>query len=111
MKRKLTALIMATAMGLSCMVGLAGCGENEDNPPNTDGNEQTQEHTLVEHAAKAATCTETGNTAYWECTDCGKLFSDKDGENDSVRKLGGNIRCRKYFDNTEQNTAEHGAGY
>ena len=84
MKRKLAALIMTTAMGLLCMVGLAGCGENEDNPPNTGGNEQTQEHTLVAHASKAATCTETGNTAYWECTDCGKLFSDKDGENETA---------------------------
>ena len=83
MKRKLAALIMTTAMGLMCMVGLAGCGGNEDNPPNTGGNEQTQEHTLVAHASKAATCTETGNTAYWECTDCGKLFSDKDGENET----------------------------
>lgn len=78
MKRKLAALIMTTAMGLLCMVGLAGCGENEDNPPNTGGNEQTQEHTLVAHAAKDATCTEEGNTAYWECTDCGKYFSDEE---------------------------------
>lgn len=87
MKRKLTALIMATAMGLSCMVGLAGCGGNEDNTHNTGnngGNGQTQEHTLVAHAAKDATCTEEGNRAYWECTDCGKLFSDKDGNSETT---------------------------
>lgn len=30
-------------------------------------------------AAKAATCTETGNTEYWKCEDCGKLFSDQNG--------------------------------
>lgn len=87
MKRKLTALIMATAMGLSCMVGMAGCGGNEDNTQNTgnnSGNGQTQEHTLVAHAAKDATCTEEGNRAYWECTDCGKLFSDKDGNSETT---------------------------
>lgn len=87
MKRKLTALIMATAMGLSCMVGMAGCGGNEDNTQNTGnngGNGQTQEHTLVAHAAKDATCTEEGNRAYWECTDCGKLFSDKDGNSETT---------------------------
>lgn len=87
MKRKLTALIIATAMGLSCMVGMAGCGGNEDNTQNTGnngGNGQTQEHTLVAHAAKDATCTEEGNRAYWECTDCGKLFSDKDGNSETT---------------------------
>ena len=87
MKRKLTALIMATAMGLSCMVGMAGCGGNEDNTQNTGnngGNGQTQEHTLEAHAAKDATCTEDGNRAYWECTDCGKLFSDKDGNSETT---------------------------
>ena len=87
MKRKLTALIMATAMGLSCMVGMAGCGGNEDNTQNTGndgGNGQTQEHTLEAHAAKDATCTEEGNRAYWECTDCGKLFSDKDGNSETT---------------------------
>ena len=78
---------MATAMGLSCMVGMAGCGGNEDNTHNTGnngGNGQTQEHTLVAHAAKDATCTEDGNRAYWECTDCGKLFSDKDGNSETT---------------------------
>lgn len=78
---------MATAMGLSCMVGMAGCGGNEDNTQNTGnngGNGQTQEHTLVAHAAKDATCTEEGNRAYWECTDCGKLFSDKDGNSETT---------------------------
>ena len=35
-----------------------------------------QHENLTEHAAKAATCTENGNDAYWECDDCHKLFSD-----------------------------------
>ncbi len=29
--------------------------------------------------AKAATCTEPGNHAYWYCADCGKYFSDENG--------------------------------
>ena len=31
-------------------------------------------------AAKAATCTEPGNSAYWKCTVCNKYFSDATGE-------------------------------
>ena len=31
--------------------------------------------------AKAATVTETGNIEYWQCKDCGDLFSDPDGKN------------------------------
>nr|MCR4670744.1 Ig-like domain-containing protein [Saccharofermentans sp.] len=33
------------------------------------------------HKASSATCTEDGNNAYWECTDCGKYFSDAEGKN------------------------------
>lgn len=38
-------------------------------------------HTLVMTAAKAATCTENGNIAYWYCSSCKKYFTDKDGNN------------------------------
>ena len=38
-------------------------------------------HTLTAVPAKAATCTEAGNEAYWTCT-CGKLFSDAEGANE-----------------------------
>lgn len=34
---------------------------------------------LVKTEAKAATCTEAGNIAYWYCDACGKYFSDKNG--------------------------------
>ena len=80
---------MATAMGLSCMVGLAGCGGNEDNTHNTGndgGNEQTQEHTLVAHAAKDATCKNEGVITYWTCTVCHKLFSDAEGKTEIDRE-------------------------
>lgn len=34
---------------------------------------------LVKTAAKAPTCTEAGNIAYWHCDACDKYFSDKNG--------------------------------
>ena len=36
-------------------------------------------HTLSAHPAVAATCTEAGNSAYWECTVCYKYFSNSAG--------------------------------
>lgn len=45
-----------------------------------------EEHTLQYHAAKEATCTEEGNTEYWECTDCGKYYSDENAENEITDK-------------------------
>ena len=36
-------------------------------------------HELKAVAAKAATCTENGNTAYWACSGCGKFYSDAAG--------------------------------
>ena len=36
-------------------------------------------HSLEKTDAKAATCTEAGNTEYWTCSECKKLFSDAEG--------------------------------
>ncbi len=36
-------------------------------------------HTMVQTDAKAATCTEAGNVAYYTCTACGKNFADEEG--------------------------------
>lgn len=50
---------------------------NTEEPPT-----QTNTHTLVHHAAVAATCTENGTGEYWKCegTDaCNKMFSDANG--------------------------------
>lgn len=46
---------------------------------NQDGTYTVGAHALTETAAKPATCTEAGNTAYWSCNHCGKLFSDAQG--------------------------------
>jgi len=37
-------------------------------------------HKLTKTDAKAATCTEAGNEAYWTCSGCGKYFSDGTNE-------------------------------
>ena len=42
-------------------------------------------HTLTKTAAKAATCTEAGNSEYYTCATCGKFFSDKDGKNEIAK--------------------------
>ena len=36
-------------------------------------------HSLTKTEAKAPTCTEAGNSEYWTCSVCGKLFSDENG--------------------------------
>lgn len=41
-------------------------------------------HTLTHHAAKAATCTEDGNTEYWTCSVCGKYFSNGAGTTETT---------------------------
>lgn len=37
------------------------------------------EHVMTENPYNAPNCTEAGNIAYWSCSKCNKLFSDKDG--------------------------------
>ncbi len=51
-------------------------------------------HTIVNHPKTDPTCTEDGNTEYWECSVCGECFSDKEGtksitkESTVIEKLG-----------------------
>ena len=37
-------------------------------------------HTLVKHSAVSATCTLAGNSAYWTCSACNRMFSDENGK-------------------------------
>lgn len=39
-------------------------------------------HSLVKTEAKAATCTTDGNTEYYTCSSCSKVFSDSEGKNE-----------------------------
>ncbi|MBO5111460.1 MAG: hypothetical protein J6D21_12190 [Clostridia bacterium] len=41
-------------------------------------------HTLTATAAKASTCTKTGNIAYYSCTTCGKLYGDAQGRTETT---------------------------
>ena len=45
--------------------------------------------------AKAPTCTQPGNDAYWHCADCGKYFADKNGDMDTSKAYGTNDRFLK----------------
>ena len=45
---------------------------------------QAKGHTMTKTEAKAATCTEDGNTAYWICNTCHKVFSDEHGETETT---------------------------
>ncbi|MBR2108329.1 MAG: hypothetical protein IJ932_00035 [Ruminococcus sp.] len=54
-------------------------------------------HVMTAHEAVAATCTTAGTSAYWECTGCGKFFSDEDGNSE--------------IDDIDAWLAEGGAGY
>ena len=45
------------------------------------GGSNVHTHTMIATAAKAATCTENGNIAYWYCSSCKKYFTDKNGNN------------------------------
>ena len=42
-------------------------------------------HSLTAVAAKAATCTEAGHSAYWFCSRCGKFFSDAAGKTEIAK--------------------------
>ena len=37
-------------------------------------------HTLTHHERQEAACTAAGNTEYWDCSVCGKNFSDQGGQ-------------------------------
>lgn len=41
-------------------------------------------HSLTKTEAKAPTCTEVGNEAYWTCETCGKYFSDAESKTEII---------------------------
>ena len=77
MKRKLL-LILSLCLIVSSVI-FAACDKDKENPP-------VHEHSITHHAANAATCTDHGNIGYWECSSCGKYFSDNDGKNEITDK-------------------------
>lgn len=56
----------------ACLGMLVSCGQKP----------AKHRHSLVEHEAVAATCTEEGSSLYYSCEGCGKYFSDAQGQNE-----------------------------
>ncbi len=103
MKKKVFPTLLVV-LALACtLFGLAACGDKHTHdytetkvaPTCTEAgytkhvcscgdsyrdNEVVATHTLSFVAEKAATCTEAGNTAYYECSVCHRYFSDENGE-------------------------------
>jgi len=69
MKKTKLAVLLAFAT-------LTSCGGN--NQTNTVVEEHT--HTLISHSEVLPTCTSDGTKAYYSCSGCDLIFSDKDGE-------------------------------
>lgn len=66
------------------------CGKKFSDPNGTaeitnisDPNDPAR-HSLVKTDEKAPTCTDDGNRAYWTCTECGNIFSDDAGLNQTT---------------------------
>ena len=65
------------------------CGKYFSDPNGTteitnivDPNDPALGHTLTHHDAVPHTCTTDGNVEYWDCSVCGKNFSDENGTNE-----------------------------
>jgi len=49
------------------------------------GGGQSHTHTMTHYPAKAANCSETGNSEYWYCSGCNKYFSDAAGSSEIAK--------------------------
>ena len=66
------------AGGVATCIELAIC----DTCGEPYGEVDSTNHNLEKISATDATVTETGNTEYWHCLNCGKYFADENGENE-----------------------------
>lgn len=73
MKKFLTAVCAALA-AVAMVAAFSAC--------TPDDQSETHTHDMTSVAAVEATCTEAGHTAYYECSGCGKYYSDEAGENE-----------------------------
>lgn len=83
MKKKLF-IIFLTVMASACFaLGLSACtGNGGDDPEQGSGDRHT--HNISYIAAETATCTQDGHAEYWYCADCGKYFTDAEGNNETT---------------------------
>lgn len=68
--KKIFSVLLVAALAAASVLSAASCAGD------------MHEHTLRQMKAKEATCFEDGNLAYWECTECKKLFADAEGEDE-----------------------------
>lgn len=68
--KRIFSVLLGAALAAATVLSAASCAGD------------VHEHTLRQVKAKEATCFEDGNLAYWECTECKKLFSDAEGEDE-----------------------------
>ncbi len=74
------------------ILGVVGCDKNHV-------------HTITYHEQQNASCTENGNIEYWECTACGKYFSDADAINEITDKASVVIAAHHTITHHEQQNA------
>ena len=94
MTKKNFLAIIALALGMVLCMFSVGCGGTGDSgnssssgtedSSSTGGGTVEHTHTLVKVDAKAATCGVAGNKEYYECSGCGLLFSDAEGNNETT---------------------------
>ncbi len=65
---RLSGVLLCAMFGILALAACSGEGEHT--------------HTLTAHETVAATCTQDGSIAYWSCAECGRNFSDAEGENE-----------------------------
>jgi len=70
---------VGTASAVVMFKGDYYSGVKDDLTFEIEPGEDVHTHTMTAHKAVEATCTEAGNNAYWECSECGKFFSDEEG--------------------------------
>lgn len=71
----ISAVVNGETVNVPVTVEEAGGGSDDIVDSGTCGDDLT----LTATAAKAATCGTPGNSAYWTCIECGKYFSDAEG--------------------------------
>ena len=72
-----------TTISLSCKSSL----KKSDFGDKADLVSYTNQHPLTKTAAKAATCSESGNKEYWTCEHCGKYFLSDDSNPETAKAV------------------------
>lgn len=87
MKKQLLVTLLAACAAIASAFALAGCGGSGDGGNGGDGkHNNTHVHNMTKIAAVTPDCTKAGNIQYWECSDCGKYYSDELGNNEITDK-------------------------